>query len=135
MYLVANIRQYKAFLTADPMHFAISTTWGPAETNRASLPFRFTSSLLAAGDTAIVMLFGDSVMLAVEETSTKMILVEPTAGFAEVFKHPNAEVVVSKRCAEARGITSDMLVEQCRLGGMNDFHAHAALEDTKTINF
>jgi sulfur relay (sulfurtransferase) complex TusBCD TusD component (DsrE family) len=131
----ATIRKRNKMGAVSQMHFAITTTWGPTDTTRASLPFRFAASALAAGDTALIMLFGDSIMLAEEETYAKMVLVGQTDRFSEVFTHPNAEVVVSKCCAEARGITPDMLVQNCRFGGMNDFHAHVALEDTKAIGF
>ena len=117
------------------MHFAITTTWGPTDTTRAALPFIFASSAIAAGDTAMIMLFNDSVIVAVEGTYEGMIPVGPTERFAEVFAHPNAEIVVSKSCADARGITADMLVKNCRFGGMNDFHAHVALDDCKAVSF
>ena len=117
------------------MHYAITTTWGPTDPTRASLPFNFALSALAAGDTAIIMLFNDSVMVAVEGTYERMIPVGPTGRFSEVFAHASAEIVVSKCCADARGITADMLVENCRFGGMNDFHAHIALDDCKAVSF
>ncbi len=117
------------------MHYAITTTWGPTDPTRASLPFNFASSALAAGDTAIIMLFNDSVMVAVAGTYERMIPVGPTGRFSEVFSHANAEIVVSKCCADARGITVDMLVKNCRFGGMNDFHAHVALDDCKAVSF
>ena len=117
------------------MHFALTTTSGPADTARASLPFKFAASSLASGDTAIIMLFGDAVTLAVEETFEQVTFLAPKEGYSAVFLHPNAEIIVSKRCAEARGITADMLVRNCRFGGMNDLHAHVALEDTKVVSF
>ena len=83
----------------------------------------------------MIMLFNDSVMVAVEGTYEKMIPVGPTGRFSEVFLHPNAEVVVSRCCADVRGITADMLVKNCRFGGMNDFHAHVALDDCKAVSF
>ena len=47
------------------MHYAISTTWGPTDTTRASLPFIFAASALQAGDTVMIMLFHDAVTVAV----------------------------------------------------------------------
>ena len=38
------------------MHYAISTTWGPTDTTRASLPFIFAASALQAGDTIMALL-------------------------------------------------------------------------------
>ena len=83
----------------------------------------------------MIMLFDDSVLVAVEGAYERFFPVGPTEGFSVVFSHPDAEVVVSKCCADARGITLDMLVNNCRFGDMNDYHAHVALEDTKTVNF
>ena len=117
------------------MHYAIATTWGPTDTTRASLPFIFGASALQAGDTVMIMLFHDSVMIAVEEAYEQMIPVGPPARFAEVFGNPKAEVIVCKPCAEVRGITEDMLVANCRLGGINDFHAHVALDNCKAVTF
>ena len=117
------------------MHYAISTTWGPTDTTRASLPFIFASSALRLEDTVMIMLFHDSVMVAVEGSYEKMLPVGATARFGEVFANKNAEVVVCKACAEARGITEDMLRADCRFGDMNDFQAHIALDDCKAVTF
>ena len=48
------------------MHYAISATWGPTDTTRASLPFIFAASALQAGDTIMIMLFHDAVTIAVD---------------------------------------------------------------------
>ena len=117
------------------MHYAISTTWGPTDTTRASLPFIFAASALQAGDTAMIMLFHDAVMVAVDGAHEKMMPVGPPARFAEVFASPKAEVVVCKPCADARGITEDTLVANCQFGGMNDFHAHVSLDNCKAVTF
>jgi tRNA 2-thiouridine synthesizing protein D len=117
------------------MHYAITTTWGPTDTTRASLPFIFAASALQTGDTAMIMLFHDAVLIAVEGVHDKMVPVGPPARFAEVIAHAKAEVVVCKPCAHARGITEDRLVANCRFGGMNDFHAHASLDNCKAITF
>lgn len=117
------------------MHYAISTTWGPTDTTRASLPFIFAASALQAGDTVMIMLFHDAVTVAVDGASAQMIPFGPPPRFDEVLAHDNAEVLVCKPCAEARGITEGMLVAGCRLGGMNDFHAHVSREDCKPVAF
>ena len=46
------------------MHFAISTSWGPTDTTRAMLPFIFAASALQVNDKVTIMLFQDSVHLA-----------------------------------------------------------------------
>lgn len=117
------------------MHYAISTTWGPTDTTRASLPFIFAASALQAGDTVMIMLFHDAVTVAVEGSKEQMIPFGPPPRFDEVFAHANAEVLVCKPCADARGITADMLVADCKLAGMNDYHAHVAREDCKAVTF
>jgi predicted peroxiredoxin len=117
------------------MHYAISTTWGPTDTTRASLPFIFAASALEAGDSVMIMLFHDAVAVAVRGAHEKMIPVGPPPRFAEIFAHAKAEVIVCKPCAEARGITADVLVKGCRFGGMNEFHAHASRDDCKVVAF
>ena len=117
------------------MHYAISSTWGPTDPTRASLPFIFAASALQAGDTVMIMLFHDAVGVAVGEASAKMVPVGPPPRFEEVFAHENAEVIVCKPCAEVRGVTEDELASNCRFGGMNDFHAHLSREDCKAVAF
>jgi tRNA 2-thiouridine synthesizing protein D len=117
------------------MHYTLSTTWGPTDTTRASLPFIFAASALEAGDTVMIMLFHDSVAIAVQNASEKMIPVGPAPCFDEVFAHSNVEIIVCKPCAEARGITEDMLVANCRFGGMADFLAHVSRDDSKAVTF
>ncbi len=117
------------------MHYAIATTWGPTDTTRASLPFIFAASALQAGDTVMIMLFHDAVSIAVEGAHEQMVPFGPPPRFSEVFSHDDAEVIVCKPCAEARGITEGMLVESCRLGGMNDYHAHVSREGCKAVTF
>ena len=117
------------------MHFAISSTWGPTDTTRASLPFIFAAKALNEGDSVMLMLFHDAVIAAVKGSSEKMIPVGPPPKFDDVLAHPNAEVIVCKPCAEARGITGGDLADGCRFGGMGDFHTHVSREDCKSICF
>jgi sulfur relay (sulfurtransferase) complex TusBCD TusD component (DsrE family) len=117
------------------MHYAVSTTWGPTDPTRASLPFAFAAAALQLGDTVMIMLFHDAVMVAVEGVHEKTIPVGPPPRFAEVLANANAEVIVCKPCAEARGIHERVLASGCRFGGMNDFHAHASREDCKVVAF
>lgn len=117
------------------MHFAISTTWGPTDTTRASLPFIFAASALQASDTVMIMLFHDAVTVAVKGAHEKMVPFGPPQRFEEVFSHPNSEIIVCKPCAEVRGITEDMLVPNTSFGGMNDFHVHVARPDSRTVSF
>jgi len=117
------------------VHFAISTTWGPTDTTRASLPFIFAASALQAGDSVMIMLFHDAVTIASQGSHELMIPVGPPARFEEVFAHENAEVIVCAPCAEARGIGEDRLIAGARMGGMNDFHAHVTREGAKPVCF
>jgi len=73
------------------MHYAISTTWGPTDTTRASLPFIFAASALQAGDTVMIMLFHDAVTVAVEGAHPKMVPFGPPQKFEEVFSNPDAK--------------------------------------------
>ena len=117
------------------MHYVISTTWGPTDTTRASLPFIFAKTALEAGDSVMIMLFHDSVTVAVKGSHEKMLPVGPPPAFEEVFGHENAEIIVCKPCAEARGISESMLVDNCRFGGMGDFYNHVSREDAKAVTF
>ena len=117
------------------MHYAISATWGPTDTTRAALPFIFAESALQAGDTVMIMLFHDSVNIAVHGSHQKMVPFGPLPKFSEVLSNPKAKIVVCKPCAEARGIRQDMLIENCSLGGMNDFHLEVARPDSKMVTF
>ena len=117
------------------MHYVISTTWGPTDTTRASLPFIFAKTALEAGDTVMIMLFHDSITVAVKGSFEQMLPVGPPPAFEEVFGNDNAEVIVCKPCAEARGITENMLVANCRFGGMGDFFNHVSREDAKAVTF
>jgi len=117
------------------MHYAISTTWGPADTTRASLPFIFAASALQAGDTVMIMLFHDAVTVAVKDAYAKMVPFGPPQRFDEVFSNSNAEILVCKPCADARGITEEMLTSHCRFAGMNDFYDHVSRDDCKAVSF
>jgi tRNA 2-thiouridine synthesizing protein D len=117
------------------MHYVISATWGPTDTTRAALPFIFAESALQVGDTVMIMLFHDSVTIAVDGSHQKMIPVGPPPKFTEVLSNPNAQILVCKPCAEARGITESMLVSNCKLGGMNDFHKEVSRTDSKAVAF
>ena len=117
------------------MHYAISATWGPTDTTRASLPFIFAASALQAGDTVMIMLFHDAVTIAVDGAYQKMEPFGPPPRFEEVFANADAEIIVCKPCAEARGISESMLLANCKIGGMNDYHAHVARTDCKAISF
>ena len=117
------------------MHYAISSTWGGTDTTRASLPFLFAASALQAGDSVMIMLFHDSVTIAIKGAAEKMVPFGPAQRFAEVFAHENATIIVCKPCAEARGIREEMLVARCAMGGMNDLHQHASRSDAKIVTF
>jgi tRNA 2-thiouridine synthesizing protein D len=117
------------------MHFAIATTWGPTDTTRASLPFIFAESALQAGDTVMIMLFHDAVSIAVQGSHPKMIPFGPPPKFESVLANPNARVLVCRPCADARGITAEMLVKNCKLAGMNDYHKEVSADDCKAVTF
>ncbi|MDX1588281.1 MAG: DsrE family protein [Oleiphilaceae bacterium] len=117
------------------MHYAIATTWGPTDTTRAALPFIFAASALQSGDSVMIMLFHDSVTIALDGAHEKMVPFGPPSRFEEVFNHPNAEVIVCKPCAEVRGLDESRLIPGAKMGGMNDFHAHASRQDAKPITF
>lgn len=117
------------------MHYAISTTWGPTDTTRASLPFIFAASALQAGDTVMIMLFHDAVTISVQDAYQKMVPFGPPPRFDEVISNSNAEIIVCKPCAEARGIKEDMLVANCTIGSMNDFYEHVSRPDCKAVTF
>jgi len=117
------------------MHYAIATTWGATDTTRASLPFIFAATALDAGDTVTIMLFHDAVTVAVPGAYEQMVPFGPGPRFAEVLAHDNAEVIVCKPCAEVRGIGDSDLIDNCRMGGMDDFYKQVARADCKAVTF
>ncbi len=126
---------FPTLIRGNTMHYVISATWGPTDTTRASLPFIFAASALQAGDTVMLMLFHDSVSIALDGAYEKMIPFGPPQRFDEVFSDENAEIIVCKPCAEARGILDKMLTANCSMGGMNHFHEHTSRSDTRVVAF
>ena len=83
----------------------------------------------------MIMLFHDAVTVAVKGAHQKMVPFGPPQKFDEVFSNANAEIIVCKPCAEVRGITENMLIANCKIGGMNDFHSHVSRTDCKAVTF
>jgi tRNA 2-thiouridine synthesizing protein D len=71
------------------MHFVISGTWGPTDPTRAMLPFIFAASAVQDGDTVILMLFHDTVLMAVDGAGAKLVPIGPPNRYEEVVSHPN----------------------------------------------
>ncbi len=117
------------------MYHAVSTTWGPTDTTRASLPFIFAATALESGDSVMIVLFHDAVFLAVDGAAEQVVPVGPAPRFDEVQAHANAEIIVCKPCAAARGITEQALTDGCTFGGMDDFYAHGSRDDCKVVTF
>jgi tRNA 2-thiouridine synthesizing protein D len=117
------------------MHFAISGTYGPTDPTRAMLPFIFAASALQGGDSVTVMLFHDAVLIAVNGLGKTLVPVGPPNRYEEVASHPKATIWACKPCVDVRGLTAATLDQRIKLGGMNEFHAVAALPDTRVINF
>ena len=59
------------------MHFVISATYGPTDPTRAMLPFIFAASAVQSGDKVTLMLFADSVLMAVQGAGGKLVPVGP----------------------------------------------------------
>ena len=55
------------------MHFVISATYGPTDPTRAMLPFIFAASAVQSGDQVTLMLFADSVLMAVEGCGARLV--------------------------------------------------------------
>ena len=70
------------------MHFVISATYGPTDPTRAMLPFIFAASAVQSGDQVTLMLFADSVLMAVEGSAAKLVPVAPPNRYEEVANHP-----------------------------------------------
>jgi tRNA 2-thiouridine synthesizing protein D len=73
--------------------------------------------------------------VAIKGAHLKMVPFGPPQKFEEVFSNSNAELIVCKPCVEVRGITKDMLLDECIIGGMNDFHEHVSRPDCKAVCF
>ena len=83
----------------------------------------------------MIMLVHDAVTVAVAGAHPKMVPFGPPQKFEEVFADPDAQIIVCNPCAEVRGITEDMLIANCTIGGMNDFHEHVSRPDCKAVSF
>src|ERR1700694_2704705 len=91
------------------MHFAISATYGPTDPTRAMLPFLFAASAVQAGDQVTLMLFADSVLMAVEGVGAKLVPVGPPNRYEDIAGHPSVTFVACKPCMEARGLSAAVL--------------------------
>jgi sulfur relay (sulfurtransferase) complex TusBCD TusD component (DsrE family) len=99
------------------MHFVISATYGPTDPTRAMLPFIFAASAVQSGDQVTLMLFADSVLVAVEGAGA------------------NVTLMVCKPCVDARGLSPAVLDKRIKPAGMNEFHAAAKQSDARVVNF
>ena len=117
------------------MHFAISATYGPTDPTRAMLPFIFAASAVQAGDQVTLMLFADSVLMAVEGAGAKLVPVGPPNRYEEIAEHPNVTLMACKPCVDARGLGASALDKRVKLGGMNEFHVAAKQADARVVNF
>lgn len=117
------------------MHFAIASTLGPVDPTRAALPFVFAASALQAGDSVTIMLFHDAVHFATEGTAAKIVPFGPPQRFEEVVSHAKAAILVCQPCAQVRHLSEAMLDKRTKMAGMNEFHAAASRENTRTLCF
>jgi predicted peroxiredoxin len=116
-------------------HFVISATYGPTDPTRAMLPFIFAASAVQSGDHVTLMLFADSVLVAVEGAGAKLVPVGPPNRYEEVASHPNVTLMACKPCVDARGLSASVLDKRVKLAGMNEFHAAAKQPDARVVNF
>ena len=117
------------------MHFVVSATYGPTDPTRAMLPFIFAASAVQSGDQVTLMLFADSVLMAVEGVGAKLVPVGPPSRYEEIAGHPNVTLTACKPCADARGLSAAVLDKRIKLAGMNEFHAAAKQPDARVVNF
>jgi tRNA 2-thiouridine synthesizing protein D len=59
------------------MHWVISGSFGPTDPTRAMLPFLFAASAVQAGDSVMLMLFHDAVLMAVDGVGKTLVPVGP----------------------------------------------------------
>jgi tRNA 2-thiouridine synthesizing protein D len=117
------------------MHFVISATYGPTDPTRAMLPFIFAASALQSGDQVTLMLFADSVLLAVDGAGARLVPVGPPNRYEEIASNANVTLMACKPCVEARGLGAALLDKRVMLAGMNEFHARARQPDARVVNF
>jgi tRNA 2-thiouridine synthesizing protein D len=117
------------------MHLVISGTYGPTDPTRAMLPFLLAASAVQAGDDVTMMLFHDSVLMAVKDAGVKLVPVGPPNRYEEVAGHKNVTLWACRPCVEARGLNTALLDPRVKLGGMNDFHAAISRPDAKAVGF
>ena len=117
------------------MHFAISATYGPTDPTRAMLPFIFAASAVQSDDQVTLMLFADSVLMAVEGVGAKLVPVGPPNKYEEIAGNPNVTLLACKPCMEARGLTAQVIDKRVKLAGMNEFHAATKRQEVRVVNF
>jgi sulfur relay (sulfurtransferase) complex TusBCD TusD component (DsrE family) len=117
------------------MHFAISATYGPTDPTRAMLPFIFAASAVQSDDQVTLMLFADSVLMAVEGVGAKLVPVGSPNKYEEIAGNPNVTLMACKPCMEARSLTAQVIDKRVKLAGMNEFHAATKRQDACVVNF
>src|SRR5215475_8130675 len=117
------------------MHFVISATYGPTDPTRAMLPFIFGPSAAQSGDKVTLMLFADSVLVAVQGAGVKLVPVGPPNRYEEVASHPDVTLMACKPCVDARGLSASVLDTRVKLASMNEFHEAAKQADARVVNF
>src|SRR5262252_5040898 len=81
-----------------------------------------------------LMLFADSVLVAVQGAGVKLVPVGPPNRYEEVASHPDVTLMACKPCVDVRGLAGATLDRRIKLGGMNDFHAAAKGADARLMN-
>ena len=99
------------------------------------LPFIFSASALQSNDSVTIMLFHDSVNLAMTDFGKTIVPVGPPNTYEEVIDNINSKIIVCKPCLEVRGLPAQLINPKIKVGGMNDFHLACKIEQTKIINF
>ena len=99
------------------------------------LPFIFAASAVQSGDHVTLMLFADSVFMAVEGAGAKLVPVGPPNRYEEIAGHPNVTLLACKPCVDACGLTAEVLDKRIKLARMNELHAAAKQPDTRVVNF
>ena len=103
------------------MSYLINSSHGPADLERASVPFIVANAAAAKGD-ARMFLTSDALHLAVKGKADDLGApgYPPMKALVEGFTGKGGVIWICKACAEAMGITPDDLIDGARIGGAAD---------------
>ncbi len=100
----------------------VTATHGPDDPSRATLAFLAAKAAGEEGDDVVLFLMNDAALLAKRGVADHIqgVGLAPLPELLEALQSLGVDIKVCRPCAEARGITSEALVEGASFAGMYD---------------